>query len=196
MTLGERIMYARKKTGMSQIDLADALEVSRQSVSKWETGESSPEVNRLKKLSDVLGVSVDWLLSDDDIEDLDIEVQYTAPIQQNQYPKWLNSLPGSISRLAKKYGWLYGVYVAVGGGMISIVCIAVLKAVYDSFFGTFQWPSEIDGIHIDFVVPAGMEDPGYTAISTILGLFILAGIGFMILGIIIAISLRKWGKQD
>ncbi len=40
MKLGEKIMYARKRAGMSQIDLADALGVSRQSVSKWETGVS------------------------------------------------------------------------------------------------------------------------------------------------------------
>ena len=40
MKLNEKIIYCRKKAGMSQIDLADALGVSRQSVSKWETGVS------------------------------------------------------------------------------------------------------------------------------------------------------------
>ena len=40
MKLCEKIAYYRKKAGMSQIDLADAMEVSRQSVSKWETGDS------------------------------------------------------------------------------------------------------------------------------------------------------------
>lgn len=40
MKLGEKILSARKKAGLSQVDLADALGVSRQSVSKWETGVS------------------------------------------------------------------------------------------------------------------------------------------------------------
>lgn len=40
MKLNEKIIYSRKKTGMSQIDLADVLGVSRQTVSKWETGVS------------------------------------------------------------------------------------------------------------------------------------------------------------
>ena len=40
MKLGEKILSARKKSGLSQVDLADALGVSRQSVSKWETGVS------------------------------------------------------------------------------------------------------------------------------------------------------------
>ena len=40
MNLSEKILYCRKKAGMSQLDLADALGVSRQAVSKWETGVS------------------------------------------------------------------------------------------------------------------------------------------------------------
>ena len=65
MTLNEKIAYARKKSGLSQVDLADIMEVSRQSVSKWETGEANPEINKLSKLAEVLNVSVDWLLSED-----------------------------------------------------------------------------------------------------------------------------------
>ena len=64
MKLGEKIMYSRKRAGMSQIDLADALGVSRQSVSKWETGEANPEISKLPQLAEVLHVTTDWLLSD------------------------------------------------------------------------------------------------------------------------------------
>ena len=51
MELGERIYTMRAARGLSQTDLADALEVSRQSVSKWETGASAPELDKLMKLS-------------------------------------------------------------------------------------------------------------------------------------------------
>ena len=62
MTLGERIYKLRTEKEMSQGDLADALEVSRQSISKWETNSSVPELDKLVKLSEVFGVSLDELI--------------------------------------------------------------------------------------------------------------------------------------
>ena len=49
MKLNEKIIYCRKKAGLSQLDLADLLGVSRQSVSKWETGESNPEITKIPR---------------------------------------------------------------------------------------------------------------------------------------------------
>ena len=63
MTLGERIYKLRTEKEMSQGDLADALEVSRQSISKWETNGSVPELDKLIKLSEIFGVSLDELLT-------------------------------------------------------------------------------------------------------------------------------------
>ena len=62
MTLGERIRTLRMKKNLSQEDLADALSVSRQSVSKWETDASVPDLEKLLKLSDLFGVSLDALV--------------------------------------------------------------------------------------------------------------------------------------
>ncbi len=64
MTLGERIYKLRTGKGMSQGDLADALEVSRQSISKWETNGSVPELDKLIKLSEIFCVSLDELVLD------------------------------------------------------------------------------------------------------------------------------------
>ena len=64
MTLGERIYKLRTEKEMSQGDLADALEVSRQSISKWETNGSVPELDKLIKLSEIFGVSLDELILD------------------------------------------------------------------------------------------------------------------------------------
>jgi len=52
MTLGENIVRLRTQKNWSQGDLADALEISRQSVSKWETDASIPELDKLLKLSE------------------------------------------------------------------------------------------------------------------------------------------------
>lgn len=62
MTLAEKILSLRTERGMSQDDLAEKLEVSRQSVSKWETGQSTPDLDRIIRLADLFGVSVDELV--------------------------------------------------------------------------------------------------------------------------------------
>lgn len=62
MTLGERINRLRADRGLSQEDLAELLQVSRQSVSKWETDTSVPDLGRLLKLSEVFGVTLDELV--------------------------------------------------------------------------------------------------------------------------------------
>ena len=62
MTLGEKICTLRTGKGLSQEDLAAKLEVSRQSVSKWETGQSVPDLEKIIKLADLFGVNVDELV--------------------------------------------------------------------------------------------------------------------------------------
>ena len=64
MTLGEKIYTLRTERGMSQGDLADTLEVSRQSISKWEINGSVPELDKLVKLSEMFGISLDELVLD------------------------------------------------------------------------------------------------------------------------------------
>ena len=62
MTLGEKIQALRTQKEMSQEDLAAALEVSRQSVSKWETNQSVPDLDKIIRLADLFGVTVDQLV--------------------------------------------------------------------------------------------------------------------------------------
>lgn len=63
MNLGENICRLRSARGMSQGDLAEALDVSRQSISKWETGGAVPELDKLMKLSSLFGVTLDQLVT-------------------------------------------------------------------------------------------------------------------------------------
>lgn len=63
MDLKDTLQFYRKRQGLSQIDLADALEVSRQTVSKWETGAVLPSAENLLALSKLYGVTVDTLLN-------------------------------------------------------------------------------------------------------------------------------------
>ena len=65
MILADKIIELRKKNGWSQEDLAEKLDVSRQSISKWESAQSIPDMNKILKLSEIFGVSTDFLLKDD-----------------------------------------------------------------------------------------------------------------------------------
>lgn len=82
MTFQEKLTALRKSRGMSQEQLAEELNVSRQSISRWEQGSAMPDAGNLLQLSKIFGVSVDYLLHDDYTSDLDLpkvqEVKKTA----------------------------------------------------------------------------------------------------------------------
>lgn len=78
MNLADKIMAERKKKGWSQEELANQLGVSRQAVSKWESAGSTPDLQRILQLSDVFGVSTDYLLKDEAESDADQEGEYSA----------------------------------------------------------------------------------------------------------------------
>jgi len=68
MKFQDKIQALRKEKRLSQEELAEMLQVSRQSVSKWESGQSYPETDKLVVLSQIFGVTVDSLLKDGEIE--------------------------------------------------------------------------------------------------------------------------------
>ncbi len=81
MELSEKIYELRKQHGLSQEQLAERLQVSRQAVSKWETGQSTPDSAKLVALSELFSVSLEYLLKQ--------EIQ-RAPQETPSEPKRLN----------------------------------------------------------------------------------------------------------
>lgn len=72
MEIGKKIMELRKKNGLSQEELAEKVGVARQTISKWELGETSPDLKQSKELSKIFNVSLDEL-TDNDIRDVLVE---------------------------------------------------------------------------------------------------------------------------
>ena len=68
MILAEKIVSLRKKAGWSQEELAEKLDVTRQSVSKWESAQSIPDINKILQMSTLFGVSTDYLLKEEQEE--------------------------------------------------------------------------------------------------------------------------------
>ena len=198
MKLSEKIYYYRKKMGKSQEELAEELGVSRQAVSKWETGESEPELAKLRALATAFGVTVDFLLSD--------EAPCEVPPGSEDAPKesgrtWVDALPGVLGRLVSRYGWLGGVYLAVVGGIITLMGIAlflITGSMSNMMGGIEVMPGLGGGGYIPDnsltvmqpSVPSGMFVPMYV----MGGLFHVIGLGFTVTGIVIAVKLKKQGK--
>ena len=76
MILADKIIKLRKKSGWSQEELAERMEVSRQAVSKWESAHAIPDIDKILMLSDLFGVSTDYLLKDS-IDDEDSSIKET-----------------------------------------------------------------------------------------------------------------------
>ena len=200
MKLQEKILYCRKKAGLSQEALAERLGISRQAVSKWETGDAVPEISKLLLLANAFGVSTDWLLSDDEPR----EEKTAGPDSVRARPEkadWVDALPGWIGCLLRRYGWLFGVYLAVAGvGFTGIGALArymVRKMFSRSILDITG--GELPGDAI-FFNQYGTQNPfsNFAANNpvSIMGTAIMAlGIAMLIAGIILAVILKKRGKE-
>lgn len=86
MSLGETIFRLRTEKNMSQGDLADALDVSRQSISKWETDASTPELDKLVRLSELFGVTLDELVTGRKTETPEAPEPKTVIVERQRTP--------------------------------------------------------------------------------------------------------------
>lgn len=86
MQFHDKLFMLRKEKGLTQADLAEKLEVSRQSVSKWEMGTAIPDLDRIRKISRFFSVSVDYLVNDDvDCESEVLITKETASVLKINY---------------------------------------------------------------------------------------------------------------
>lgn len=228
MTLSGKILYCRKRAGLSQEALAEKLGVSRQAVSKWETGEAVPELSKLVLLAAAFGVTTDWLLSESEPEPEPVEppANSAAGTAENAPgANWVESVPGVIGRLIRRYGWLYGVYTALAGlGLLVIGAIArgVSRSMERSFFGAMDsmsppfggyggfsdfgsaFPSAGGAIWYDSAgniisSPSGSSGAsvGFTNPVAIVGtVVIVIGVLLLVAGIVLAVVLKKRGNTE
>ncbi|WP_445291323.1 helix-turn-helix domain-containing protein [Bacillus cereus] len=122
MIFSERLKEEREKRNWSQNDLAEKLHVSRQSVSKWETGKNYPSIEIIIHLSDLFGSTIDELLRSDE----ELTQKVIEDSKQLAYPKWkvfLDSLfiIGVFLFIAKIVVWMLNKFA---GASITIVADA------------------------------------------------------------------------
>ena len=167
MKLSEKIYQHRKKLGLSQEELATKLGVTRQAVSKWELGDSLPDLDMVVKLAKLFGVSTDYLLQED------VEIPQTQS-------HWSDRIPGVIGKLIRQYGWLCGVYLALVGAVFFIIGLLCAASV-NSIMGDFGFPGMSQTFDISvYSMPIAI---------LIIGIILTSG------GIALAVWLKRRSKQ-
>ncbi len=211
MNLSQKIYDYRKKTGLSQEALAEKLGVSRQAISKWETGEATPEVGKLLLLANIFGVTTDWLLSEDEAQSTFEHHEYHEEEQnRNVLPDWIDALPKTIGKLFRRFGWLIGVYVSVVGGIFAGIGFLLRTMItrmvssskdtfgnmVDGMFGGSALPGEGNSIvDMDSFWSSANEvmlnNPVYIMGNAVMWF----GIIVMVIGVVIAVMLRRYGRN-
>ncbi len=117
MKLAEKLIYLRKEKGLSQLTLAGMMNVSRQAISRWETGVAVPSSENLIYLGNLYGVSLDYLFNDNEDE----------PVQKDMNLDKAEDMPGMGSDLAderrdkrKNTKWAF----------IAVALLALIEAIY------------------------------------------------------------------
>ena len=174
MSFAERILYCRKKAMLSQEELASKLGVSRQAVSKWETGESIPDMNNLAALAEIFDVSLDWLIKGE--EEKRQENRGKVPFEER--------LPKFLGNMVKRFGWLAGVYMAISGGMFFLVGTLACTSVNTMYSG-------MGGFDDPFFRDIVENNPMTTMSYFIMGLGAVIAIG----GVVLAVILKKKSKE-
>ncbi|MCR4671768.1 MAG: helix-turn-helix domain-containing protein [Lachnospiraceae bacterium] len=88
--LGIKIAEKRRTLGLTQIEFAEKMHVTRQTVSRWEAGSAMPDIDKIGEIADILGVSCDYLLKDEAAEE--------GAVKTRGIGKLLRSLTGKTVR--------------------------------------------------------------------------------------------------
>lgn len=113
MEIGNKIMELRKKHNLSQEDLAEKIGVARQTISKWELGETSPDLKQAKELSKIFHVSLDELVNND-IKDILIEKTSNT-----------EKLAGLIIKTLKWIGIIFAAFFIIT--LVTYICLMTKK---------------------------------------------------------------------
>lgn len=106
MNFAEKIFSLRKSRNLTQEQLAEQLNVSRQSISKWESGQATPELEKVVAMSQIFDVTIDYLLKPSEIDELSVKTE----ILEKQQQQLLNR-ENRRSRLIRCVMYSLGVYL-------------------------------------------------------------------------------------
>ena len=147
MKLRDKLILLRDKAGLSQMNLANKLGVSRQAVSRWETGDSIPTIDNLQLLAKIYDVSLDWLCNDSDEPAESEKVTY----ENRMHPKFQSFVYEKRTHQKSKYillSLLFIVIISLTLGLcthtISIsLIVALIALIIALVYMVIRWVSNI-----------------------------------------------------
>lgn len=167
MLFGDKLLQLRREKGFSQEQLADLLNVSRQSVSKWEAGSSLPELEKIISISDLFGVSVDYLVRNNTVEREQVKTVVTVA----DNAALMEQLGEIRQYISKRDGYEYKSPAQVLG----------VPLVHIKFSGDFHRPAVAKGILAIGNIAIGVVSLGGISV----GLLALGGVS---LGLLLALG--------
>ena len=129
MIFADKLILLRKKAGWSQEELADQMNVTRQSVSKWEGAQSVPDLEKMLRLSELFGVSTDYLLKDEIEEAEHIDSSDNTPTLRRVSMEEANAFLSVKLRTAKTIA--YAAFLCI----LSPIDLLILSAISESTVG-------------------------------------------------------------
>ena len=132
MIFADKLILLRKKAGWSQEELADQMNVTRQSVSKWEGAQSVPDLEKMLRLSELFGVSTDYLLKDEIEEAEHIDSSDDTPSLRRVSREEANAFLAVKLRTAKTIA--YAAFLCI----VSPIALLILGAISESTVGVLN----------------------------------------------------------
>ena len=132
MIFADKLILLRKKAGWSQEELADQMNVTRQSVSKWEGAQSVPDLEKMLRLSELFGVSTDYLLKDGIEEAEHIDLFDDTPLLRRVSMEEANAFLSVKLRTAKTIA--YAAFLCI----VSPIALLILSAISESTAGVLN----------------------------------------------------------
>mgnify|MGYP000241457149 FL=1 len=197
MHIGERIQKLRKDAGLSQEQLGERLGVSRQAVSKWETGESLPELDKIVQMAEIFGVTTDELLrgaASWESSALGGEERQSGKGEGQRQPPQADPYGfetgffAPLFRLVKRKGYLAGYYFMGIGALMGVILLGFWFAArsmfggFMSFGGGFGGLPMMGGMTNSFLTPLKI----FVAVGGIIAACVFA------LGVFIAVRMKKY----
>lgn len=137
MTFGEKLQKLRKERGMSQEELAEKLMVTRQTISKWELNQSTPELEFIARLSDILEVTTDYLIKEQvEVADGKADAQSENGAEAVHT---VSEMPGKQKGISNKFAarLTFGV-ILTAIGVIGVI-VFIVMSVTDPWVSMNEW---------------------------------------------------------
>lgn len=144
MRLSDKIFKLRKQSGMSQEELAAKLNVSRQTISRWEIGSAQPDASNLLQLSKLFRVTADYLINEEYANDNDVPAVKNIEVQAKK-------------KLSKVIGICTALFGLAGNFVIYILSrfieVMVPHITYDDFGNKwYHWSSDLKGYSYQYFI--------------------------------------------